>query len=111
MVGPVFLKNEARIEALFTVYFLALMVQALIERESRQAMQAAHVEHLPLYPEERACRRPTTEHILRLFSLAERITLLANNNVVRVFRPALTELQRQVLALLGVPDSAYLAHA
>jgi len=25
----VFLKNEARIEALFTLYFLALMVQAL----------------------------------------------------------------------------------
>ena len=31
-IAPVFLKNEARIEALFTVYFLALMVQALIER-------------------------------------------------------------------------------
>ena len=34
-IAPVFLKNEARIEALFTLYFLALMVQALIERELR----------------------------------------------------------------------------
>jgi transposase len=106
-IAPVFLKNEARIEALFTLYFLALLVQSLIERELRQAMQAAHIEQLPLYPEARACRRPTTEHILRLFSLAERVSVLVNGEVVRVFPPELTELQRQVLQLLGVPDNAY----
>jgi transposase len=106
-IAPVFLKNEARIEALFTVYFLALMVQALIERELRQAMAAARIEQLPIYPEQRACRRPTTEHILRLFSLAERITVSARGQTVRVFMPELTELQTHVLSLLGVPDSAY----
>jgi transposase len=31
-IAPIFLKNEGRIEALFTLYFLALLVQALIER-------------------------------------------------------------------------------
>lgn len=56
-IAPVFLKNEARIEALFTLCFLALLVQALIERELRQAMQAAGIDQLPLYPEARACRR------------------------------------------------------
>jgi len=106
-IAPVFLKNEARIEALFTVYFLALMVQALIERELRQAMHAAAIEQLPLYPEARACRRPTTEHILRLFSLAERVSVLAHGEVVRVFPPQLTELQQHVLNLLGVQGSAY----
>ena len=106
-IAPVFLKNEARIEALFTLYFLALMLQALIERELRQAMKTAQIEQLPLYPEARACRRPTTEHILRLFSLAERVTVLANNKAIRVFPPELTELQQQVLNLLGVPHSAY----
>ena len=106
-IAPVFLKNEARIEALFTLYFLALLVQSLIERELRQGMQAANIEQLPLYPEARACRRPTTEHILRLFSLAERVSVLANGQVVRVFPPELTELQRQVLQLLGVPATAY----
>ena len=103
-----FLKNEARIEALFTLYFLALLVQALIERELRQAMKAAQIEQLPLYPEARACRRPTTEHILRLFSLAERVTVLADTEIIRVFPPELTDLQRQVLRLLGVPPSTYL---
>ena len=106
-IAPVFLKNEARIEALFTVYFLALMVQALIERELRQAMAVANIEQLPIYPEQRACRRPTTEHILRLFSLAERITVSARGQTVRLFPPQLTELQSQVLNLLGVPASAY----
>ena len=106
-IAPVFLKNEARIEALFTVYFLALMVQALIERELRQAMAVANIEQLPIYPEQRACRRPTTEHILRLFSLAERITVSARGQTVRLFPPQLTELQSQVLSLLGVPASAY----
>lgn len=42
-IAPVFLKNEARIEALFTLYFLALLVQALIERELRQAMNSAGI--------------------------------------------------------------------
>jgi len=106
-IAPVFLKNEARIEALFTLYFLALLVQALIERELRQAMHAAQIEQLPLYPEARACRRPTTEHILRLFSLAERVTVLSGTDIVRIFPPELTELQRQVLSLLGVPASDY----
>ena len=50
-----------------------------------------------------------TEHILRLFSLAERVSVLANGEVIRVFPPELTELQRQILDLLGVPASAYLA--
>lgn len=107
-IAPVFLKNEARIEALFTLYFLALLVQALIERELRQGMQTANIDQLPLYPEARACRRPTTEHILRLFSLAERVSVLADGEVIRIFPPELTELQRQVLGLLGVPASAYL---
>jgi hypothetical protein len=31
-IAPVLLKNEGRIEALFTLYFLALLVQAIIER-------------------------------------------------------------------------------
>ena len=106
-IAPVFLKNEGRIEALFTLYFLAMLVQALIERELRLAMKRERIVQLPLYPEQRPCRRPTTEQILRLFSLAERHTLVSNGRAVQVFNPALTDLQRQVLSLLGVPYRAY----
>ena len=106
-IAPVFLKNEGRIEALFTLYFLALLVQALIERELRLAMKHEHIVELPIYPEQRPSRRPTTEQILRLFSLAERHTLVSNGRTVQVFNPVLTDLQRQVLTLVGVPHQAY----
>ena len=106
-VAPVFLKNEGRIEALFTLYFLALLVQALIERELRLAMKREAIEHRPLYPEQRQCVHPTTEQVLRLFSLAQRHTLINGASPVQVFDAELTDLQHQVLKLLGVPLAAY----
>ena len=109
-IAPVYLKDEGRIEALFTLYFLGLLVQALIERELRLAMKAQSIEQLPLYPEQRHCRRPTTEQVLRLFGLADRHRLMAADQTVQqVFSAELTVLQRRVLALLGVPESAYRA--
>ena len=106
-IAPVFLKNEGRIEAMFTVYFLALLVQALIERELRQAMKQAKIEQLPLYPEQRSCERPTTEQILRLYSLTAQHRLLQNGRTIQVFEAELTDLQSQILTLLGVPRQAY----
>jgi transposase len=52
-IAPVFLKDEGRIEALFTLYAIALLVQAVIERELRQAMAARGIDELPIYPEQR----------------------------------------------------------
>jgi hypothetical protein len=82
-------------------------VQALIERELRLAMKRERIEELPIYPEQRLCKRPTTEQIMRLFSLAERHTLVSEGRAVQVFTPKLTDLQRQLLTLLGVPHQAY----
>jgi len=106
-IAPVLLKNEGRIEALFFLYFVALLVQALIERDLHRAMAREEIKELPLYPEERMTRRPTAEQILRLFTLVQRGRLYYHSHEVRVFRPELTDLQNQVLALLGVPLSAY----
>jgi transposase len=106
-IAPVFLKNPGRIEAFFTVYFLALLVQSLIERHLRLAMQREQITHLPLYAEQRQCKRPTTEQILRLFGLLERHTLQRGSKTAQVFNPELTSLQRQILGLLDVPPSAF----
>lgn len=106
-IAPVFLKNEGRIEALFYLYFLVLLVQALIERELRRAMQREQLSTLPLYPEERAARRPTAEQILRLFSHTTRSVLHHKAEEIRRFDPELTDIQRQILTLLGVPLNAY----
>jgi transposase len=106
-IAPVFLKDEGRIEALFTLYAIALLVQALIERELRQAMARHGIGELPIYPEQRRCVHPTTEQVLRLFSLAQRHQLLQQGRTVQVFNLKPTELQRQVLALLGVPEHEF----
>ena len=106
-IAPVFLKDEGRIEALFTLYFLSLLVQALIERELRLAMKREKIQELPLYPEQRQCIHPTTEQILRLFSLAERHKLTQDGHTVQVFQVQLTDLQRQLLTLLGVSEHAF----
>jgi len=107
-IAPVFLKSESRIEAFFFLYFLALLLQALAERQIREAMRRAGIPELPLYPEERECRRPTFLQILRLFALAQRSVLRKNDAVAQVFQPSLSELQRQVLSLLGVGAECYL---
>ena len=106
-IAPVFLKNEGRVEAFFFVYFLSLLVQALIERELRQAMHREGIEDLPLYPEERRTKRPTAEQIFRLFALAQRHILQRDGRDVHLFPPELTHLQSQVLALLRVPEIVY----
>src|SRR5262245_52339829 len=106
-IAPVFLKNEGRIEALFTLYFLALLVQAIIERELRLAMKRENINELPLYPEHRSCARPTTEQILRLFSLAEGHQLMHDDKTVQVFDVELTELQHHVLSLLSISKDAF----
>ncbi|HSX82197.1 MAG TPA: IS1634 family transposase [Candidatus Saccharimonadia bacterium] len=106
-IAPVFLKDEGRIEALFTLYVIALLVQALIERELRRAMAREGIDELPIYPEQRQCAHPTTEQVLRLFSLAERHQLRQHGRTVQLFDLSLTDLQRQVLTLLGVPPSVF----
>ena len=58
VVAPVYLKEVSRIQALLCVYFFALLVESLLERELRRAMAREGVESLPLYPEGRACRHP-----------------------------------------------------
>jgi transposase len=106
-IAPVFLKNTGRIEAFFTLYFFALLIQALIERQLRLEMQIQKIAELPIYPEQRRCKHPTTEQILRLFSLAERHTLLRAEKAVQVFLPEFTAIQAQTLELLGVPAAAF----
>jgi transposase len=108
-IAPVFLKSEARIEAFFTLYFLALLVQALIERELRLAMKREKIPQLPLYPEQRQCAHPTTEQILRLFSLAARNKLIKGKKAMQMFDVEFTDLQHQVLTLLEVPETAFMS--
>jgi hypothetical protein len=107
LVAPVFLRSPARIEALLLCHFIAMLVQALIEREIRRAMAAGPADALPLYPEDRACRAPTAARVLEIFSGLARHHLVADGVILRVFEPELSALQHQVLDLLGVSPGTY----
>ncbi len=50
-VAPVYLKAVHRIQALLCVYFFVLLLEALLERQLRQAMRSEKIEELPMYPE------------------------------------------------------------
>jgi transposase len=106
-LAPVWLKNVSRIEALLFLYFVALLVHALLERELRQGMDREKVESLPLYPEERLCRAPSTERILDLFAPLQRHRLRKNGRVVQIFEPELDKLHKRVLALMRLPIAAF----
>ena len=103
--APVLLRSPARIEALFCCQFLALLLGALIEREIRTAMTAAHTRDIPLYPELRACTAPSAERVLEIFTDLTRHELHRNGEHVQTFEPELDPLQQQVLDLLAVPTT------
>lgn len=106
-VTPVLLKNVDRIEALLFIYFLALLVESLIEREVRKGMEREHLESIPLYPEGRPCPAPTTEKILEAFDCIEVHRRRKTGEQEEVYGPKLTEQQRQLLRLAGVPEAVY----
>jgi transposase len=106
-VAPVYLKNVDRIEALLCVYFLALLTQALIERELRRAMADQRVDFLPLYPEGRPCKRPCTRRVLDLFQNIQRHELTEAGQDSNTMVTELSPIQREVLGLLGVPTRSY----
>jgi transposase len=106
-VAPVYLKDVSRIQALLCVYFLVLLVEALVERELRQAMEREGLESLPLYPESRPCRRPTARRVIDLFDDIHRHTLRDDSRTPTLFITELSGLQRRILKLLGIPATAY----
>jgi hypothetical protein len=94
--------------ALLTIYYLALLVQALIEREIRLVMKRDAVESLPLYPEQRDCKAPTTRRIIDLFENVQLHELASGKDAAPLrFATELSQVQRQVVTLLGVSESAY----
>lgn len=106
-VAPVLLKNVDRVEALLFLYFAAMLVQALIERDVRRAMATRGVASLPLYPEGRADRAPTANVVLRAFEALQLNRLYEDDRLVTVFPPDLSPVQEEILDLVGVPAADF----
>jgi hypothetical protein len=81
---------------------LVLLVQALLERELRRAMARHKAESLPLCPEGRACRHPTTPRLIELFENVQRHGLVVGKKPPVVMTTRLSKLQRRFVRLLGM---------
>jgi len=105
--APIYLKSAARIEALLTCQFIALLICALIERELRHAMAREHIQQLAVYPEQRGCRAPTASRVFDLFTDLQHHQLTRDGHPIQNFHPQLTDLHRQILHLLAIPTTTY----
>ncbi len=106
-VAPVLLKSVTRIEGLLFVFFLAMLIQALIEREVRMGMKKNGLGSISIYPEDRDCESPTTSRLLSLFDNIEFHQLWSQSTLVQTFQTELLDKQVEVLGLAGVPLEEY----
>jgi len=105
-IAPVYLKKPHRAAGLVHAAFLAMMVDALIERAMRKGMTRAHLESLPILPEGRPSKTPTTARILEMFSGVCWYEFVRGEETV-TFPIELTQFQRELLELLEVDRTAY----
>jgi Domain of unknown function (DUF4277) len=102
-VVPVNFKSPERIDAFLFLFFLAITIHALLERQVRKAMRTRGIDSLPIYPEARQCKAPTADKLLALFEHRRRHRLFDAERHVKTFWDPLTDAQRIVLQLLEVP--------
>ncbi len=105
-VAPVYLKKPRRVAGLVHAAFLAMMLDALIERALRKGMVRQRLKTLPILPEGRPSMAPTTARILEIFSDVCWYEFERGDETV-TFPIELTPLQRQLLGLLEVDPAIY----
>jgi transposase len=105
-VAPVYIKKPLRAAGLVHATFLAMIVDALIERALRQGMKRCGIEALPILPEGRLTKTPTTARLLETFSGLSWYEFERAGEAV-TFPIQLTPLQKQLLQLLGMDVSTY----
>ena len=105
--APLLFKKIQRVEANMFVFFMALLVQALLERCIRQQLDQRRSPPLKLYPEDREALHPTTSQILKTFDGLSTYAITENGRQVEEYRDAINDTHREVLALLDISETDY----
>ena len=105
--APLFFKKIERVEANMFAFFIALMIQALIERQTRIGMGENNISALTLYPEDREASHPTTDKIMNIFADISTYKLLEKNSVVEEHRDELNKTHLSILALFNVKEDQF----
>ena len=107
LAAPTLFKKVERVEAMMLLFFLALILQAVIEREVRQQMSVAKIKALSIYPEHRLAYHPTTAKIFDRFHEISTYQIKKNGRVIEEYRDELTGVQKEILGLLGMTEQDY----
>lgn len=105
--APLLFKNITRVEANMFLFFIALILRALIEREIREKMKLKKIYNIDVYPENRSCSAPTANVIFELFESIATYQLSIDNEIIESFCDKLDATQLLVLDLLGMVESSY----
>jgi len=106
-VAPVFLKNEKRIEAVMFLYFVALMIVSLIERNIRLNMEKEAIAKLPILPQGMNTKKPTWNNVRYFFRNIHLSLILRDKVPIQSNVQGVSDLHEKVCRLLNVPCSAY----
>ena len=105
--APLLFKKLERIEANMFGFFIALVIQALIEREVRSKMREHNIEAVRVYPEQREADHPTTSKILDRFQSICIYKVMESSQVVETFRDSLNEDHKLILSLLNISEDDF----
>ena len=103
-IRPLFVSSNQRIVGLITILGLALLVFSLIAREARRALGPA--AKVPNLLAGHVAARPTGENLLKALREIALATVEIAGERHRLVAE-LSQLQRTLLALVGVPEQAY----
>jgi transposase len=106
-VAPVFLRNPQRIESLLLLYFLGMLITALIERKVRNEMKERDLPSIPIYPEGRPCKSPTADKLIGLFSDVRLQYICKGQEIMQIVPDEFSKVQALVLNLMGLRPAAF----
>lgn len=105
--APLLFKTIRRVEANMFVFFIALLIQALLERELRQKLAQRGLPPLKLYPEDRDAPHPTTSQLFKTFDRLSTSTITQDGRFCEEYHDELNQTHRTVLSLLDITEQEF----
>ena len=89
------------------LFFIALLIQALLERELRKKLHERRAPPLKLYPEDRDAPHPTTSQLFKTFDRLSTYTITQEGRLCEEYHDELNETHRAVLSLLDITEEQF----
>jgi transposase len=105
--APLLFKKIRRVEANMFVFFIALLIQALLERELRNKLTERGLPPLKLYPEDREAPHPTTSQLFKTFDRLSTYAITHPGMPCETYHDELSQTHQQVLSLLNIPEQEF----